>query len=191
MNRFILGRRRRVGRAAALGVLAALAAAPAAYGATAPVTGTISSGPLSLATSAAPSFATTLDGTDQTVGYTLPLSALDATGSGSGWNVTITSTQLTTGGGAPRTLPATASAVSGVVAGCAATSCTAPTNGVTYPLTVPAGAVAPTAVKLYNAAADSGLGSFTVTPSVQVTVPGNAYAGIYTSTVTLAIASGP
>jgi len=35
------------------------------------------------------------------------------------------------------------------------------------------------------------MGSFTITPTVKVSVPANAYAGIYTSTVTLAVVSGP
>ena len=60
-----------------------------------------------------------------------------------------------------------------------------------YPLGVPAGASAPTAVKFFNAAADSGMGDFTVTPTVRVTILANAYAGTYTSTVTLAVVSGP
>ena len=173
---------------AALAVAAALA--PAASGATAPVTGTITPGGLSLSTTATPSFSVALTGVSQTASYTV-LSAIDATGSGSGWNVTITSTQFTTGCGTPRTLPTTASAATGVVAVCAGTECTAPTNSVGYPLAVPAGPTAPTAVKLYNASADTGLGSFTLTPTVQVTVPGNAFAGSYTSTLTLAVASGP
>ena len=35
------------------------------------------------------------------------------------------------------------------------------------------------------------LGRFTVTPTVNVAIPGNAYAGSYTSTVTVAAVSGP
>ncbi len=80
--------------------------------------------------------------------------------------------------------PGTVSAVS---AAChAGNSCTAATNAVTYPLTVSS-----TAAKFYNAAANTGLGKVDVTPTVQVAVPGNAYAGTYTSTVTLAAATGP
>jgi hypothetical protein len=58
-------------------------------------------------------------------------------------------------------------------------------------LTVPAAATAPTAVKLFNAAASTGLGRFTITPSINVTIPGNSYAGSYSSTLTIAAVSGP
>jgi hypothetical protein len=46
-------------------------------------------------------------------------------------------------------------------------------------------------VTFYNAAANTGMGDFTVTPTVEVSVPANAYAGTYTSTLTLAVVSGP
>ena len=46
-------------------------------------------------------------------------------------------------------------------------------------------------MKFFNAAANTGLGKFDVTPSIDVSIPGNAYAGTYTSTVTLAAATGP
>jgi uncharacterized membrane protein len=35
------------------------------------------------------------------------------------------------------------------------------------------------------------MGDFTLTPTVDVTIPANAYAGTYTSTITLAVASAP
>jgi hypothetical protein len=78
-----------------------------------------------------------------------------------------------------------------VSSSCATGTCTNPTNSIAYPLAVPAGASAPTAVKLFNAAANSGMGKFTVTPTVQVAIPANTYAGTYTSTVTVAVVSGP
>ena len=74
---------------------------------------------------------------------------------------------------------------------CAEGTCTNPTNAITYPFTVPAEAVAPAAVKFFNAAADTGMGKFTLTPTVGVSVPANTYAGTYKSTVTLASVSGP
>jgi hypothetical protein len=74
---------------------------------------------------------------------------------------------------------------------CAAGTCTSPTNAIGYPLSVPAGGTAPTAVKLFNSAANTGMGSFTITPTVQVSIPANTYAGTYTSTVTVASVSGP
>src|SRR6476661_4117618 len=78
-----------------LAVSAVLATAGVAYAdATPTVTGTVNPGTLSVAsTGAAPSFTTTLDGTDQTLNYSAPLIVTDATGSGDGWNLTITSTK--------------------------------------------------------------------------------------------------
>lgn len=68
---------------------------------------------------------------------------------------------------------------------------TAATNAITYPVAVPAAAVAPAAVKFFNAAANTGMGRFTLTPTVGVFVPQSSFAGTYTSTLTIAIVSGP
>jgi len=143
------------------------------------------------ATTQAPS--ATLAGVDQAVTYTIPITLTDLTGTGAGWNLTITSTQFTTGGGTPLTLATSASHITGVTSAHVGTdSYTDPTNSITYaPLLVPAGATAPTAVKLFNAALNTGLGTFTVTPTVSIALPANTYAGSYTSTVTLAVVSGP
>ncbi|MHB8643747.1 MAG: WxL domain-containing protein [Gaiellaceae bacterium] len=134
--------------------------------------------------------AVTLDGTDQNAVYTIPLSITDARGNGSGWNGTITSTSFNDGAG--HTLATTASSLTGATSACVAGgTCTNPTNAITYPLAVPAGSTAPTAVKFFDAAANTGMGRFTITPSITVSVPGNVYAGTYSSTVTVAVASGP
>jgi hypothetical protein len=172
-------------------VAAALLVTSTAVASDITATATVNAGTLSLSTSATPSVSATLDGTDKTPNYTLPMTVSDGTGSGAGWNVTVTSTQFTTGGGTPRTLSTSASSATGVTSVCAGGTCTDPTNSITYPFTVPAAAVAPAAVKLYNAAANTGMGSFTVTPTVQVSIPANTYAGTYTSTVTVAVVSGP
>jgi WxL domain surface cell wall-binding len=173
--------------AVAVGVLAVGALADSA-----PVTGTLAAGTLSESTSATPSFSVTLDGTDQTASYTLPITLTDSRGSGAGWNLTITSTQFSTGGGTPNTLPTGASTITAVSSSCkAGSTCTNPTNSVSYALGLPAGSTPPTAAKFFNAALNTGLGKFTVTPTVQVSVAGNAIAGTYTSTVTLAVVSGP
>jgi hypothetical protein len=177
-----------VAAAAALTALTAAAAAMAGnVTATATVTG---AGALGLSHGATASVSSTLDGSDQTATYTIPLSIDDARGTGAGWNATITSTTFNDGSG--HTLPTTASSITGTTSACrAGGSCTAPTNSITYPLTVPAAATAPTAVKLFDAAANTGMGRFTVTPTIAVTVAGNVYAGSYSSTVTFAVASGP
>ena len=173
------GGTRRGAVAAGVVCVAALAVAPLAS----------ALGVLTEATTAAPTFSVTLNGSNQSPTYTLPITVTDTRGTGAGWNLTITSTQLKTSGG--QTLSTTASSIAGVTSSCSVSPCTNPTNRVIYPLTVPAGATAPTAVKFYNAAAATGLGTFTVTPTVKVAVPANAFKGTYQSTITLAIASGP
>lgn len=165
----------------------ALSLAPAASAATTNVTGTVSAGSLSLTAPATAGFAVALDGTDQTGTYSLPLTLTDARGGGLGWNTTITSTQFTSGA---NTLPTGASSITGVTTACLST-CTAPTNAIAYPLAVPAAPAAPAAVKFFNAAASSGMGKFTLTPSVNVAVPASSFAGSYASTVTIASISGP
>src|SRR6478752_880804 len=124
-----------------------------------------------------PSMTTTLDGTDQVASWSALLGVVDARGTGAGWNLTVAATSFSDGAGhtlAPGT-------ITGVSAVCkAGNSCTAATSsGITYPLTVNG-----TAAKFFNAALNTGLGKIDVTPSFAVSVPGNAYAGTYTSTVT-------
>lgn len=150
-------------------------------------------GGFSLTTTAAPTFSVTLNGTDQTPAYTMDLN-VDNSGLGStllGWNLTITSTQFSTGGATPKTLAAGASSITSVASSCAVGPCVTPTNSVTYPIPVPAGSTPPSAVKFFNAALASGTGTFTITPTVKVAIPANVYAGSYTSTLTLTLATGP
>jgi hypothetical protein len=147
-------------------------------------------GSRSVSSSASPSFAANLNAGDQTQTYTLPLTVTDATQSNAGWNETITSTQFTTGA---YTLPASASKITAAptVSCTSYSNCITPTNSVAYPLTVPAAATPPAAIKFFNAAASTGEGQVTVTPAINVLVPQNSYAGTYASTSTIAIASGP
>ncbi len=148
---------------------------------------------LSVAANGTPSFALTLNGNDQTSSYTLPVAAVDARGltTGGGWNLTVTSTQFNAGSG--HVFPTTASTITGVSAGCGTGStCTLPTNSVSNSsLALPSGSVAPTAVKYYNAATATGLGTTNVNATVSVAVPANVFAGTYTSTVTVSIVAGP
>ena len=178
----------RLVQAIALASVAALIAVPAVLADSYDATANVSGGALSESTSSTPSVNVTLNGTNQTPTYNMDIAVTDATGTGNGWNLTITSTRFDAGGG--KVLSNSASQVTAASAVCTST-CTAPTNAITYPFTLPAGATAPTAVKLFNAAASTGMGAFTVTPTVGVTIPANAFAGTYTSTVTLAIASAP
>src|SRR4051812_12054991 len=166
---------------AALALVATSAALAATLTATATVSGTAG---ISLNLPANPSVSSTLDGTDQTVSYAPVLGVVDARGSRAGWNLTVSATNSSAAAG-PTPAPAT---ITGAAAACrAGTSCTAATSsGITYPLTVSG-----TSAKFFNAAANTGLGKIDVTPTFDVAIPGNAYAGTYTSTVTLAAVSGP
>jgi putative surface cell wall-binding protein len=169
------------------GIAAAAVMAAPASAASSTVTGTITAGTLSIAPAASAAFSLTLDGSNQTTTYNVPSTVTDATGSDSGWNLTITSTPFTTG---TYTLPANASTVTSVGNTCLST-CTPASNSIGYPLTVPAAATPPAAVKFFNAAANTGAGKWTTTPSITVAVPGNTHAGTYTSTLTLSAVSGP
>ena len=182
---------RRLAAALAATAVAALlpVAAPAATG-----TATIAAGALGfVSTPPNVSFSATLNGLDQTVTTTQAVDIGDATGAGTGWNLTATSTTFTTGGGSPHLLSTSATSVSSAPADAcdASATCTLATNGVTYPYVLPAGASAPTATKLYNAAANTGLGNQTVTPTWRLSVPASTFAGTYTSTWTISLVSGP
>ena len=181
--------RRRAAATVLLIALAGLAAAERA-GAIA-ITGTVTGGAaLSVSSTGSPSFSLTLNGVDQTVSYTLPAQAIDPRGSGAGWNLTLTSTTFTDA--SSHTLSTTASTIASVAMACVGgNSCTAATNSITYPMTVPAAATAPAAVKVFNSALNTGMGKLTVTPTINVAIPGNSYAGTYTSTLTVAAVSGP
>lgn len=171
-----------------LAFAAALAAVPTAQAANVTATGTVSGSTLSAATSATPSFTANLDNGDSTPTYTIPLSVQDTRGSGAGWNLTITSTTFTTGSD---NLSTSASSLTGVTSACSTGTCTNPSNGLSYPLGVPAAGTAPTAVKFFNTTANNGMGKFTITPTIGVNVPQNSFAGTYTSTVTVAVVTGP
>jgi hypothetical protein len=166
---------------AALALVGATAASAAGQlTTTATVTGTAG---ISLNLPANPSISETLDGTDLTASYAPLLGIVDARGSGVGWNLTVAATTFTDISG--HTLAA--GTLTGVTSACSAgVTCTAPTNSVTYPITLGG-----TASKFFSSAANTGLGKIDVTPTVSVAIPGNAYAGTYTSTVTLAAVTGP
>lgn len=138
-----------------------------------------------------PTVSVTLNGTDQQPTDTINIDVNDARGTGAGWNLQITSTQFSTGGGTPRTLSTTATAITAASSACDAGTCTDPTNAITYPLTVPAAGTPPAAVKLFNSAVDTGMGDFTITPTFRVTIPANTYAGTYSSTMTITAVTGP
>jgi hypothetical protein len=168
---------------------AALATSLPAVAATA--TATLTGGTLGLVS--APSntgFGVNLTGRDVVATATQTFDVSDATGSGSGWNITATSTTFTAGSKSLSPTSVTVQAVPTV--GCdSGASCTTATNGANYPYTLPAGTTAPTATKIFSAAANTGLGNQTVTLVFQLAIPANAFAGSYSSTWTHSLVSGP
>lgn len=166
---------------AVLALTATTAALASNLTATATVTGTAG---ISLNLPANPSMSTTLDGTDQTASYAPILGLVDARGLGSGWNLQISATTFSDGSGHTLAQGQLASVAQACKAGSTCTLATS--SGITYPLTI--GTVA---AKFFNAALNTGLGKLDITPTINVAIPGNAYAGTYTSTVTLAATTGP
>jgi hypothetical protein len=166
---------------AILALAAGTAALAGTFSATATVTG---AGSTSLTLPASASITDTLDGTDQTATYAPILGVADARGTGAGWNLQISATTFSDG--ATHTLAQ--GQVASVSQACkAGSTCTVATSsGIAYPLTI-----GTTATRFFSAALNTGLGKVDVTPTINVAIPGNAYAGTYTSTVTLAIAVGP
>jgi hypothetical protein len=162
----------------------ALAATTAALAGTLTPTATLTGAAgMSMSLPSNPSMTHTLDGTDQVVSWSAVLGIVDARGTGAGWNLTVAATDFSDGSGhtiAP-------GSVAGVTASCqGGNTCTSATNLLSYPL--PIGG---TATKFFNASAGTGLGKVNVAPTVDVAIPGNAYSGTYTSTVTVAAISGP
>jgi hypothetical protein len=135
---------------------------------------------------------TALNGLNKTVTAAQAFDVGDATGAAAGWNITATSTTLTAGA---LTLPTPATTVASAPAAptCdTGSTCTvgSPTT-VTYPYSLPAATTAPTATKMYNAPAGTGMGNQTLTPTWTLSIPSSAQAGTYTSTWTQSLVSGP
>ena len=124
---------------------------------------------------------------DFTFPYLLGIQVTDATGSGNGWNLTISGTPLSDGVNGHPTL-SQAVFVPGIVAVCApGSTCTPPASIITAPFAQ----IGNTSNKFYSVAPNSGMGAINVLANVVVFAPGNAFAGTYTSTLTLAVVSGP
>jgi hypothetical protein len=128
----------------------------------------------------------------------------DATGSGAGWHVTVAATTFTNGShtfGNTGTFSTNGSvgsitSTSGPTPTCfTGATCTLPTNTETYPVAITTAATSPTPVNIYDTSASTGLGEIVIGGTNPVgwwlQVPASAYAGSYTSTVTLEVISGP
>jgi hypothetical protein len=166
---------------------------------------TFTAGFLTLTSPAVLTWAATDTGVNQQVvdGVHQTLVVDDATGSGAGWNVTVSVTTFTNG---TVSLPTTGtfwingstssqSAATTPIAACTGTAtCTVSTDAaVTYPLNVITGTTTvPAPVKMYDAPAATGMGSITISPvGWWVSLLANAQAATYTSTVTLEVISAP
>jgi hypothetical protein len=172
---------RRAGIAGAT-ILLATAVAPAAMADT--VTSTVSGGNLMATTAGFALAGVTLNGSNQTVAGVgdRPDSAGRARGTGAGWTVAVTATALTSAAGSvettARTLPATSLSITDgtVTAGTgsdAASTVTAVT-GV---------ALATTSTTVVSAAAGGGKGTFTLTPTITLSIPANSYRSNYSVAV--------
>ena len=164
-----------------------------------PGTASITGGNLALSVPASIAWTATLNGYDQAVSTPVSIVVNDATGSGAGWNVTVKATTFTTTGGL--SLPANALSVNGSAAGAGATAapaatcaagstCVLPTNGVSYPVAVPASA-SPTPVKIASAAADTGRGAVDLAARFWLSLPAGVKAGTYSGTLTFGLNAGP
>lgn len=184
---------------------AAIMAMPSAALATSTTTGSasasaaIGAGSLSIGEPSAVTFPpVTLTGTAQLAAATPACGAspngciaiTDATGSGNGWNLTVSATQFTQAAGQPnpgKTLSTDAlSLQTAPVPASIDASSTPPTVSVTTPAIVSAAGI-----KVVNAQAGSGMGSFNVPIAYQLAVRADAYQGTYSSTLTFTLASTP
>ena len=153
-------------------------------------TATITAGTLNIVVPSTISFSATLNGLNQNTTAPLAVDVQDATGSGAGWNISTTSTQFISGSNSLATNSVTVGGAPSDTCDSGAT-CTLATNSVAYPYALPAGSGPPTATKIFNAAASTGLADQTVTPTFTLAVPANVVPAVYTSTWTLSVVSGP
>jgi opacity protein-like surface antigen len=176
----------------------ALAAAPAAQAATSNTSVTLGAGTLDYTTpfSSGNFPNTTLTGVPQLVHAAVnPWTVTDARGSLlNGWNLTVSASQFSTGGGSPSTLPTGSMTLVSVPV-----PSTTVGNVSLPPVPVPLAAAIDggSAQKIATAAVAQGLGQWTFTSlnpaggDLALTVPPAAVAGTYTSTITTTLSTGP
>jgi hypothetical protein len=166
-------------------------------------------GTLSLTSPSSLTWTATLNGSNQAVVDSTSgdqqFSLSDQSGSGAGWHITIAGTTFTNG---THTLPnsgtfvftgslSSITATTAPTATCV-TSCTPPIDTTSYPVAITTAASSPTPATVYDVSAGSGIGPMTLGGHTAANpvgwwtkVPANATAGSYTSTVTVAVVSGP
>jgi hypothetical protein len=124
----------------------------------------------------------TLNGDDQTRTVTVATEVAYTGGNNkAGWNITASATAPTSG---THKLPALTVTDGGFQ--CESGCTTSPTSGIAYPITL-----STSGQKIYDAAANTGRGTFYVGNAIVINYPANALPGTYTSTMTLAGATGP
>ncbi len=178
----------------ALAAMAVLATPGYAFAASTDGTAALTGGDLTMSTPATVEFAATLSGTDQTTGADQSLTVMDHTGSGAGWNVSLSATQFTftpDPDNAPETfytLPSDAVSLQSHDAGTCATTCVLAddTAAASAPFTV-----YDTPTLILNASPDFGLGDQTWINTMSLKIPGDTRAGTYSSTWTYSLESAP
>jgi hypothetical protein len=126
------------------------------------------------------SSAVTLNGVDQTTTFSTTITVSGVT-TNAGWNVTAWAPLPTVGG---NTLGALAVTAQPTLGACSGGGCSLPTpTGITWPVTL--GTTAGTAVKIYNAAANTGKQTNTLTVVFGMRVLASALPGSYTTTLTI------
>jgi hypothetical protein len=165
-------------------------------------------GTVSLTSPGSLAWSSTLGGTNQqtvdTNAADQQLTVSDSTGTAAGWHVTATVTTFTA---SSYTIPSTgAMDVTGGITSVASTapsatcvgSCVLPTDTTTYPVLLNTASSSPPPFTLYDTSSGTGVAQVTLGGSTAtypigwwMNVPGNAHPGTYTSTVTLAVVSGP
>ena len=178
-------------------VVALLAISAVVYAETATVA--VSGGSLSVTPANVTLSAVTLNGTDQlstSASGANGWSASDPTGTGTGWNLTIDSTDFTDGGTPLRTIDISVAdqefKIQLLDANIAVTAGnTKPTSSVTALTNIPTAPA--TALKFATAAVNTGMGNYTLNPNFELEVRAETYVGTgsYTATITVSIVSGP
>ena len=146
---------------------------------------TLTSGSLSLTTNPVDFGTLELSGVDQTIDTTpLDWVGVDATGTGAGWHVTVSSTDLTTTGGTItvdnlklQLLDVNIVAVAGNVKPVSQVTSYQPLSGA--------------ALKILSAAVDTGMGPYIFPPDFRLNVPVESVPGVYAAFLTVTVNSGP
>jgi hypothetical protein len=165
-------------------------------------------GTLTLTSSSSLAWAAEENGTNQSAVDQVPadqkITVNDSSGTASGWDVTVSAMTFSSGS---HNLPDTGrlefngstSSLTGAAPSAACVgSCVVPVDTTTYPVAIDTAASSPDAFTIYDASAGTGTGVVALGgPSAThpigwwIQVPASAYAGSYTTTLTLTLVSGP